>query len=958
MPAKPKPATVSAGAEFSAKEVPSVNGVSLLSGSLHLDAEGVVISCEPSASTLLGIHDEIKKGTLVTDLLPAEPGQELLKCIATSVISGRRSIFDGIILDRHIEFIVMPQRSRPAGGCPCHIYLTDITESDPNPVAPYPADHLYRALFNNMLNGIAFCRMHYNTEGHPIDFTYLAVNHAFEVQTGLKGVTGKRVSKIIPGISEKDPQLFEIYGRVARTGTAERFETYVSAMDMWFEISVYSPRRGYFVAIFDVVSDIKNQLGQLAYQARLLSTVNDAIYATDEKNVITYWNQSAEKIYGWKANEAIGAKARQLLGTRFPEGDYDLILGRIIRDGDWKGEVKQVRKGGIELDAEASTFVIRDDGGKTTGLVTVTRDITERKRSEQEILRLNRIYSVLGHCNCAMVNQADISSLFDEICKQTVERGQFRFAWVGLLDLESGLLKPAASFGVIPGFVDRVGLLLSGPNHQKLASYRAISENRTIVINDVDNDPVAHSWRSTALDQNLHALASTPIRLNDSVIGTFTIYANEPGCFGPREIELIDELALDISFAIAYHEKEAQRKAATDELRLRERRLRTLHMLDRIILTGQDAPEVMARVALEQLIGLMGLDRARIEICNEAGAIESVLSVPEIKIPDDKDGNPCTPESVSSDSVGAMAVTCLRVPVGTAEKTTGDLFLYWDGQHVASQEEMEIAREVAGQVSIAFENTRLRRQAAHYANELENRVLERTAQLEAANKELEAFSYSVSHDLRSPLRAMNGFSQMLMEGYSNVLDDEGRRLLRIIHENASRMGNLINDLLALARIGRHELVFSRIDMSKIVREVFEESVDPADRNRVDFRLPPLPPAYGDETLLRQVWANLISNAVKYSGKKQSCRIEVGFTETPFEIIYFLRDNGAGFNMEFADKLFGVFQRLHSPSQFDGTGVGLAIVKRIITRLEGRVWATGKVNEGATFYFALPGLPAA
>jgi signal transduction histidine kinase len=552
-----------------------------------------------------------------------------------------------------------------------------------------------------------------------------------------------------------------------------------------------------------------------------------------------------------------------------------------------------------------------------------------------------------------MVSQADSSSLFSEICRQTVDRGQFRFAWIGLLDHETGFLKPAASFGDIPGFLEQVRKLLSGPGYQNLPSYRAITENRTIVINDVENDPVARSWKGTALNFKLNALASTPIRKNGKIIGIITLYAYEPGCFGPREVELIDELAIDISFAIAFHDKEAERIAATEELQFRERRLRTLHVLDRIILAGQDEPEVMARVALEQLISLLNLDRGRIEICNEAGDLESVVRVPEVeKASINTSAGVSTGTIFTADATGG---TTLRVPVGTDEKTMGNMFLYWNGQHAATPEEMEIAREMAGQVSIAFENTRLRKQAVRHANELENRVLERTAQLEAANRELEAFSYSVSHDLRSPLRALNGFSQMLLEGYGNLLDDEGRRMLNIIHSNASRMGNLINDLLALARIGRHEIVLTRIDMKKLARQVFDEYMESGDRNRMDFKLHPLPSAYGDETLLRQVWANLISNALKYTSKKPTCCIEIGFMETPFEIIYFLRDNGAGFSMEFADKLFGVFQRLHSPSDFDGTGVGLAIVKRIITRLDGRVWATGKVNEGATFYFALPGL---
>jgi PAS domain S-box-containing protein len=235
-----------------------------------------------------------------------------------------------------------------------------------------------------------------------------------------------------------------------------------------------------------------------------------------------------------------------------------------------------------------------------------------------------------------------------------------------------------------------------------------------------------------------------------------------------------------------------------------------------------------------------------------------------------------------------------------------------------------------------------------------NTDLERKAgQLEVANRELEAFSYSVSHDLRAPLRAIDGYTRILVEDYEEKLDAEGRRICGVISAEARRMGQLIDDLLAFSRLGRKEMFASRIDMNALAESVFAELVQPPDRERIDFQLSKLPAARGDLALIHQVWVNLLSNAIKFTSKKDRPVIEIKGKQTREENIYLVRDNGAGFDMEYAGKLFGVFQRLHGESEFEGTGVGLAIVQRIIRRHGGRVWAEGAVEKGATFYFSLP-----
>ena len=264
------------------------------------------------------------------------------------------------------------------------------------------------------------------------------------------------------------------------------------------------------------------------------------------------------------------------------------------------------------------------------------------------------------------------------------------------------------------------------------------------------------------------------------------------------------------------------------------------------------------------------------------------------------------------------------------------------GGGLLGEEDLKNLYAVGNQLGIALARTRLVEKI-----ELANR------QLETANKELESFSYSVSHDLRAPLRAIDGYSRMLEEDYAGKLDEEGRRLFGVIRESSKKMGMLIDDLLAFSRLGRSSISAARIDTGKLVGEGLEELRGHSPDRWPAVTVDPLPPAPGDRTLIRQVWANLLSNAVKFSAKAAAPVIRVcGRTENA-EVIFSVQDNGVGFDMRYCDKLFGVFQRLHSTDEFPGTGVGLAIVHRVVSRHGGRVWAEGKPDEGATFYFALP-----
>jgi signal transduction histidine kinase len=262
-----------------------------------------------------------------------------------------------------------------------------------------------------------------------------------------------------------------------------------------------------------------------------------------------------------------------------------------------------------------------------------------------------------------------------------------------------------------------------------------------------------------------------------------------------------------------------------------------------------------------------------------------------------------------------------------------------------NEEQVEALRFLAGYAGLALKNADLNQ-------ELEKRVAERTTQLEVANKELEAFSYSVSHDLRAPLRSINGFAKILGEDFSHELSPMAGSFLGKIIDSGEQMTQLIDELLDFSRLGRKPLNIQPVDVNELVQAVIESLAPETAGRQIEWIRTGLPATEADPALLRLVYANLLGNAVKYTARRETARIEVGSFVQDGEAVYFVRDNGAGFDMQYADKLFGVFQRLHREDEFEGTGIGLATVQRIINRHGGRIWAEAEVDKGATFYFTL------
>jgi PAS domain S-box-containing protein len=579
-----------------------------------------------------------------------------------------------------------------------------------------------------------------------------------------------------------------------------------------------------------------------------------------------------------------------------------------------------------------------DEAGVIEQIIVSFVDLTERKRAEETLHRLNRELRAISNCNQVLMRVEDEQTLLNDICRIICDEAGYRLAWVGYAENDEAMtIRPVAWAGNEAGYLATANITWADTERGRGPGGTAIRSGESACIQDFATDPQAVPWRDSALQRGYRSSIALPLKGETAAtFGVLCIYSAEPNAFTPAETRLLEELAGDLAFGITILRERIERKRAEEALRESEERYR-----------------------MAQAIGHVGnweydLQTTRFWGSDEAKRIYGFD--PELANFTTDEVEKCIPER---EQVHQALVNLIEAgkpynlefeihPINSSEPTI-----------ITSIAELQRDEHgnplmVMGVIQDVTQRKRAEEEIRQLNQELEQRVLERTAQLEAANKELEAFAYSVSHDLRAPLRHIDGFLEMLEDSIAApTLDERSRHYMDTISNAAKRMGHLIDDLLAFSRMGRHEMSKTPVDLADLVQEVVRELEPETQGRAIRWRIADLPTASGDRAMLRQVLVNLISNALKFTRGREQADIEIGCRPGGAETIIFVRDNGVGFNPCYVDKLFGVFQRLHRADEFEGTGIGLANVRRIIQRHGGRTWAEGEVNRGATFYFSLP-----
>jgi len=834
----------------------------------------------------------------------------------------------------------------------------DITTAKRVEDAMRQSEARYRILFNTLIEGFCIIEVVFDARDKPVDYRFLEVNPSFENQTGLRDARGKLMRDLAP---QHEAHWFEIYGKVALTGEPARFVNEARALGRWFDVSAYrvgGPESRRVAILFSDITRSKRAEAARAQLAAIVESSDDAILSKDLDGTITSWNAGAQRLFGYLPGEVMGRSIKLLLPPDRQDEETPIMARLQAGERVEHFETVRVAKDGRNLAVSVTISPLKDAEGRIIGASKISHDITERKQREEELQRLNRTLKALRESSQAMTRATSEAEYLDEVCKNVIANCGHAMVWIGFAEQDQArTVRPAAFAGFDEGYIETLKVSWADTERGRGPTGTAIRTGKPFLCGNLLANPAMAPWRAEILKRGYASSLVVPLLSQGSAFGAITIYSLQPNGFSEDEARLLAELADDVSNCIRALRAVALRRRA-------ERRTELLAEAASRFLSSDDPQRVVDELCgkvLEfldcQLFFNFLVDdkqqRLRLNACagipkTDAGRIEWLDHCAALCRSAARDGCRFVAGGIQAASdprtdlikpYGIEAYACH--PLMVSGKLFGSLSFGTRTRKNFTEEDLSLMKAVADLVVTAIE--RKRAQAA----------LQLTAEeVKRSNRDLEQFAYIASHDLQEPLRAVGGYVKLLERRFPQNMDPKALEFIRGAAEGADRMERLISDLLAFSRVGSRGGAFSPADLNAVLNEALQNLHSSIKSTQAKITRDAMPSLAVDATQMMQIFQNLIGNAIKFRSQRPP-EIHVGVQKQPGQWVFSVRDNGIGIEPQYFERIFQIFQRLHTRQHYPGTGIGLAICKKVVERHDGAIWVESVPGQGSTFFFSLP-----